>query len=221
MPSTGPSSGRSRGECADFAAVRERPANREVDALLARGHPRRVERAGAVLRLGAPAGRALVRLPVDALLEEEQLDAPVRRGLERLLPAGRRAAAPSRLFLPAVEHRRLLREPRPVEERLRECEQLPASSRSPRRQSTRRGSCSSRPRAGRRTSPAPRPARRRRHAWRDRGERGCRDSRRPCADALARARRCAAGSAPGTNRPGRAVPAAPRTGRPAARASHP
>ena len=104
--------------------MRERPAHGEVDAVVARVHPRRVERARAVLRLRATAGRALVRLPVDALLEQEQLDAAVRRGLERLLPAGRGTAAASRLFLPAVDRRRLLGEPRLLEERLREREQL-------------------------------------------------------------------------------------------------
>ncbi len=124
MPSTGPSSGRSRGSartsppCASVRrTARSTPFSRGFIRVASNGHaPFCVWR--------APAGRALVRLPVDALLEEEQLDAPVRRGLERLLPARRRTAAASRLFLPAVEHRRLLREPRLLEERLREREQL-------------------------------------------------------------------------------------------------
>src|SRR5205807_5374497 len=50
------------------------------------------------------AGRTAKRWMVDALLEEQQLDATVRSGLERPRPAGRGAAVPARLFAPVSEH---------------------------------------------------------------------------------------------------------------------
>ena len=124
MPSTGPELGPLARERSHGAAVGERPVHGEVDAVRTRLQPGRVERAGAVLRLRATARRALVRKPRGAFLEQEQLDAAVRRGLERLVPAGCGTAAPARLLLPALERGRLLREPRLLEERQRELEQL-------------------------------------------------------------------------------------------------
>ena len=198
------------GERAHRAAVGERAMHGDVDAVLARLHPRRVERARAVLSLRAAARRALVRKPLDALLEEQQLDAAVRRGLERLVPARRRAAAPAGLLLPALERLRLLGEPRLLEERQRELEQLGRRRVPLARRRARRRSSPSRARAGRRTPPAPPPGRRRRRGARARGARDCRGPRRRSAGGPAQARRCGAGSAPATSRPDRAAPAVPR-----------
>ena len=97
------------------AAVRERPVDGEVDAVLAAHHRRAVERAAAVRRLGAAALRALVRRPVDAVLDEEQLDTSVGGSLERLLPARGRAAVLAGLLAPALEQRLLALAPPLVE----------------------------------------------------------------------------------------------------------
>src|SRR5204863_10023744 len=64
------------------------------------------------------------REPVDTLLEEQQLDAPVRCSLERLFPPRRGAAAATGLLLPAGERLGLLGESRLFEERQREFEEL-------------------------------------------------------------------------------------------------
>src|SRR5205814_7644018 len=96
------------GQRADCSAVGERPVYGEVDAVITRLHPRRVEGARAVLRLRSSARGALVCAAHDAFLEEQQLDATVRRRLERLVPARRGAAAAAGLLLPARHGLRLL-----------------------------------------------------------------------------------------------------------------
>src|SRR5439155_13029685 len=85
------------------AAVRERPVQRQVEAVVAGLERRPVERALAVLGRGAGALRALPRPPAGALLEEEGLDASVGGALERLRPAGCGPAAAARLLAPALE----------------------------------------------------------------------------------------------------------------------
>jgi hypothetical protein len=91
--------------------------HRHVEPVIAALHRRSVERAAAVRHLGAPARRALVRRLVDAVLDEEQFDTAVGGSLERLLPTGRRAPIPARLFAPAVEQLRLLAAPPAVDHR--------------------------------------------------------------------------------------------------------
>ena len=140
-------------------------------------------------------------------LDEQHVDAAVRRRFERLLPArrrrGRRGRAP------------------PASARARSC----SRGRAPRR------GAAARPRAARSARRAPRrsPSRRRLAGLgRERAldlaaqllrrddhdlqaaapaRAACRSRRRPSSGAAARAARCAAGSAPATSRPGRAGPA--------------
>src|SRR5829696_3937136 len=106
------------------AAVRQRLVYRQVGGVLALLHPRAVERARAVARRSAPAARALVRGLPGPVREEQQLDPAVRRGLERLLPAGRGAAVSAGLLLPPLELLRLLAETCLLEPRLRDRKQI-------------------------------------------------------------------------------------------------
>src|SRR5581483_5197671 len=84
---------------------------------------RAVERAAAVLRLRAATLRADVRRTVGAVLHEEQLDAPVGRRLQRLLPARRSATVPRRLLAPPLEQLLLTAGTPLVEQRPRTLEQ--------------------------------------------------------------------------------------------------
>src|SRR5919109_1368983 len=92
----------------DRPTVDERLVHGEVEAVVRPLHARAVERALAVLDGDSPAARTARGCVAGAFLEEEQVDAPVRGGLERLLPAGRRAPVPSRFLSPALERTRLL-----------------------------------------------------------------------------------------------------------------
>src|SRR5207253_3134107 len=97
--------------------------DREVESVLAALEPVAVERARAVVGRRATALRALERLAVRALLDEQELDAPVGGGLERVLPAAHGAAVPPALLLPAGHGFRLLTRAGPVEMRPRRPQQ--------------------------------------------------------------------------------------------------
>src|SRR5204862_6695610 len=75
-------------ELPDGAAVGERLVNGKIKAFLALLHLRSVQRAGPAFGAEPPARGALPGVPVAAILEEQQLDPPVRGGLERLRPPG-------------------------------------------------------------------------------------------------------------------------------------
>ena len=123
MPSTGSRSWR----CAERqhrAAVGERLVHGQVEAVVALLHLRAVERAGAALEPDPAAGRALPRLVVGALLEEQQVDAAVGGGLERRAPAGGRAGVAAGLLLPALDGLGLLLAAPRLEQRLDQLEQL-------------------------------------------------------------------------------------------------
>src|SRR5207302_7674885 len=106
------------------AAVRKRLMQREVETALTAFHRRSVERAASVHHLRTPARRTLVGRLVRAVLDEEELDATVRRGFERLFPARGGAAVLPGLFAPALEQRGLLPRPPLVDHGLRGLEQL-------------------------------------------------------------------------------------------------
>src|SRR6185437_5463376 len=74
-------------QCPDGAAVRERLVHCEVESVAALLHLRSVERTRPRLGGDAAAGGALPRLVVGAVLEQQQLDAPIRSRLERLCPS--------------------------------------------------------------------------------------------------------------------------------------
>src|SRR5581483_7327898 len=90
------------GQADDRAAVGERVVDGEVGAL---GRLDLVPVDGAAPRRGRrpPAARALEGAPRRPGLEEEEVDAPVGRRRERLLPAGARTAAAAPLLAPALE----------------------------------------------------------------------------------------------------------------------
>ena len=108
-------------------AVLERPAHGEVETLGARLHPPPVQRALPVAESGAPAGRTLPGLVVDAVLEEEHADASVGGGLEGVRPAGRRSTVAPGLFEPSLDGLRLSIGMRTVEQRCYQVEQLGGS----------------------------------------------------------------------------------------------
>src|SRR6266540_2398335 len=85
------------------AAVGEGLVDGEVETVIASLERRPVERTTAVGHLCAATGRALVGPLVGAVADEQHVHAPVRRGLQRLLPAGRRAAVLAGLLAPALE----------------------------------------------------------------------------------------------------------------------
>src|SRR5205823_1139855 len=86
----------------DGAAVGEGLVHDEVEAVTALLHPRPVQWTGAVRRAEAPAGRALPDMPVDPVLEEQQLDPSVGGGFERLPPARGGAAVATGSLAPAL-----------------------------------------------------------------------------------------------------------------------
>src|SRR5436190_19042589 len=92
----------------DGAAVGERLVDGEVEAVLALLHLGAVEWARPAFGAEAPARGALPGVPVAPVLKEEQLDAPVRGGLERLRPSGCRAPVSAGLLAPALDGRGLL-----------------------------------------------------------------------------------------------------------------
>ena len=87
----------------DRPTVRQRLVDGEIEARVGSLERRSVERAAPVRRLRATACGADVGRPVGAVLHEQELDAAVGRGLQRLLPAGRGAAVPRGLLPPARE----------------------------------------------------------------------------------------------------------------------
>src|SRR6266498_1339451 len=84
------------------AAVGEGLVDGEVETVIASLERRPVERTTAVGHLCAATGRALVGPLVGAVADEQHVHAPVRRCLQRLLPAGRRAAVLAGLLAPAL-----------------------------------------------------------------------------------------------------------------------
>src|SRR5215208_3392099 len=106
------------------SAVGQRLGDGDVEPVRTGLHLRPVERAAAVRGARPAAARALEGIPVRPLLEQEQLDASLRRRLEYVLPAGGRAAAPARLLAPALERSGLLARAPALEDRQRELEQL-------------------------------------------------------------------------------------------------
>src|SRR5215218_7764811 len=72
-------------------AVRERLVHCEVEPAFVRLEAGPVEGTLPTLGGDAAAGRTLKPLPVDAVLEEKDLDTPVRRSRERVRPARCRA----------------------------------------------------------------------------------------------------------------------------------
>src|SRR6185503_4573243 len=105
-------------------AVRERLVHGQVETVVAVLHLRAVKRAGAAFDPDAAARRALPGLVVDALLEEEQVDAAVRGRLERRAPAGRGTGVAAGLLLPALDGLGLLLAAPRLEQRLDQLEQL-------------------------------------------------------------------------------------------------
>ena len=98
--------------------------DRHVRAVGGALHAAAVERAGAVGRGGATARRALVALMARALAQEQELDASVGRGLERLLPAGGGAPLGGRLLAPSRQLRALAQHPRLAEQGRRDVVEL-------------------------------------------------------------------------------------------------
>src|SRR5918911_1508333 len=105
----------------------------EVEALVAPLHLGAVERAPAALDAHASARRALACRVLDAFLEDEALDPPVRGGLERHLPPRRGAAVPAGLLAPALDDLLLAAFPPAVQHRLRELVELARRRMGPRR----------------------------------------------------------------------------------------
>ena len=137
MPSTGPSSGRSRASARTappWASVR---CTARSSAVVARLH-RASRRAGT--RRSASGARPhdghSYACAVDALLEQQQLDAAVGRRLERLLPARRGTAAPAGLLLPALERAPSPRRAAPARGTAARARAARSASRSPRLRST-------------------------------------------------------------------------------------
>src|SRR5438132_1594710 len=106
------------------AAVGERLVDGEVDAVAALLHRRPVERALPALRAEPPALRALPRGVVDTVLDEQELDAAVRRRFERLLPARCRPAVSACFLAPALGGVRFLLRAPALEHRLDRLQQL-------------------------------------------------------------------------------------------------
>ena len=90
------------------SAVRERLVHGQVEARVGRLETRPVERAAPFGHFRAPARRTTECRPVRPLLEEEQLDARVRRRFERLLPSGSGPRVTSGFLAPARDHRGLV-----------------------------------------------------------------------------------------------------------------
>src|SRR5213078_4511105 len=108
----------------DRAAVGERLVHGKVEAVLALLHLRAVQRAGSAFGPEPPARGALPGVPVAAVLEEQQLDPPVRGGLERLRPPGGGPPVAAGFLAPALDGRCLLL-PAPLREhRLDRLQQL-------------------------------------------------------------------------------------------------
>src|SRR5688572_11916509 len=85
------------------SAVRERLVHGEVEPAFVRLEAGPVEGTLPALGGDAAASWTLKRLPVDAVLEEKDLDAPVRRGRERVRPARCRAAVSPGFVAPALD----------------------------------------------------------------------------------------------------------------------
>src|SRR5688500_10342956 len=92
----------------DRATEGERLMHSEGEPLRAGVHRRAVERAATALDAHAAAGGALPGFALDAGLEQEEVDAAVRGGLERARPARGGAAVATRLLAPACEYPRLV-----------------------------------------------------------------------------------------------------------------
>src|SRR5215218_6534044 len=108
----------------DRPAVGKRLTDREVEPVPALLHGRPVERAGAAAGVDAPAGGALPGGTLNAVLEEQQLDPPVRGGFEGLTPPRGGAPVAPRLLTPALDRLVLLLAAPALEQRLDLAEQL-------------------------------------------------------------------------------------------------
>src|SRR5207247_6141933 len=108
----------------DRAAVGKRLVHCEIQPVPALLHLRAVQRAVPGLRGHAPARRALPGAVIGSVVEEQQLDAPVRCGLERLRPARSCAAVAPHSLTPALDRRGLLLGTPALEQRLDRLQQL-------------------------------------------------------------------------------------------------
>src|SRR6266516_5631054 len=97
---------------------------REVEPVAALLHLGPVQRTVPGLGSDTTASRALPGPVVGPVAEEQQLDAPVRSRLERLRPAGSRAAVAPRRLTPALDRGRLLLGSPALEQRLDGPQQL-------------------------------------------------------------------------------------------------
>ena len=86
----------------------ERLVHREIQSRVDFLHSRSVQRTAAVRNRGAAAGRTAPGGSVRAFLEQQQLHAGVRGGLQRLLPTRRRPPIASRFLAPALDGLRLV-----------------------------------------------------------------------------------------------------------------
>src|SRR4051794_34503021 len=98
--------------------------DREIDRVVARLELRAVQLALAAVGGRAATTRARPRLVTRALVDEQHRDACVRRGVQRLLPAGSRPAAAPVLGLPPLERCLVVTGPRLVEQRADDAEEL-------------------------------------------------------------------------------------------------
>src|SRR6266540_4029180 len=112
------------GQRPDRAAVGKRLMDGEVEAVVSALELGAVERASAPRDREPPARVALPGLVLGALLVEQRLDAGVRGGLERLLPARGGAAAAPGLLSPALDYLALLVRARFLEQRQRDRKQV-------------------------------------------------------------------------------------------------
>src|SRR5207244_4308946 len=111
----------------DRPAVGKRLVHCEVEPVLALLHARAVQRTRPTLRGETPARRALPGMVVGPVLEEQQLDAPVGGGLERLPPAGGGTTVATRRLAPALDRGGLLLSPPALEQRPDDLQQLSRS----------------------------------------------------------------------------------------------
>src|SRR5215210_5319513 len=107
----------------NLATVDEDLVDGQVEAFVTLLHLRSVERTTPTAQADAAALRAQKRLVLDALFEQEALDAGVGCCLERLRPPRRGAAVSAGLLLPALDGLGLPSLPPPLEHGQRDLEQ--------------------------------------------------------------------------------------------------